>query len=54
MSGYTQDVVDQAGVLEEGLTLVQKPFRPEQLAAALRQALARAGGPGPGARAAML
>jgi PAS domain S-box-containing protein len=52
MSGYTEEVVDQAGVLEEGLILVQKPYQPEELAAALRQALARAGGPGP--RAAML
>ncbi|MBK9516153.1 MAG: response regulator [Anaeromyxobacter sp.] len=40
MSGYSQDVVDQAGVLEEGLILVQKPFQPARLAAALRQALA--------------
>ena len=42
MSGYSQDVVDQAGVLEEGLILVQKPFQPARLAAALRQALGRA------------
>jgi len=40
MSGYTQEVLGQAGVLEEGLVLVQKPFQPGQLAAALRRALA--------------
>jgi two-component system cell cycle sensor histidine kinase/response regulator CckA len=45
MSGYSQDVVDQAGVLEEGLTLVQKPFQPATLAAALRRALAAAAAP---------
>ncbi len=42
MSGYTQDVLGQAGVLEEGLILVQKPFQPGRLAAALRRALAGA------------
>jgi signal transduction histidine kinase/ActR/RegA family two-component response regulator len=42
MSGYTQEVVSQAGVLEEGLILVQKPFQPGPLAAALRRALAEA------------
>jgi signal transduction histidine kinase len=41
MSGYTQDVIDRAGVLETGLHLLRKPFTAAQLAEALQTALAR-------------
>ena len=43
MSGYTQDVIDRAGVLETGLHLLRKPFTAAQLAEALQTALARGG-----------
>jgi len=39
MSGYTDEVIDRAGVLEAGLRLLQKPFELGELAAAVRQAL---------------
>ena len=41
MSGYTQDVIDRAGVLETGLLLLRKPFTAAQLAESLQTALAR-------------
>ena len=39
MSGYTDDTLVQNGVLGPGLSFLQKPLRPEVLAAKLREAL---------------
>ena len=39
MSGYTDKVIEQHGVLEEGAKFIQKPFSPEGLAAKVRAAL---------------
>jgi len=44
MSGYTDDALALSGMLAEGTPLVHKPFTPETLAGAVRQAL-RARGP---------
>jgi CheY-like chemotaxis protein len=37
MSGYTADVIAHRGVLDEGVSFIQKPFSLEELAAAVRQ-----------------
>jgi len=39
MSGYSSDIIAHHGILEEGLTLVEKPFSPEQLAQKVREVL---------------
>ena len=39
MSGYSEDVVAQRGVLPRGATHIQKPFTPESLAAMIQGAL---------------
>ncbi|HEX7603036.1 MAG TPA: response regulator [Polyangiaceae bacterium] len=39
MSGYTDDRIAQHGVLEPGMTFVQKPFAFEDLARKLRETL---------------
>ena len=39
MSGYSSDIVAHHGILEEGITLVEKPFSPEQLAQKVREVL---------------
>ncbi len=39
MSGYTADVIENHGVLEDGIHFLQKPFSREQLAARVREAL---------------
>jgi len=39
MSGYTANVVAQRGVLEEGISFIQKPFTLAQLASKVREAL---------------
>jgi PAS domain S-box-containing protein len=39
MSGYSSDMIARHGILEEGLTLVEKPFSPEQLAQKVREVL---------------
>jgi PAS domain S-box-containing protein len=39
MSGYTDNVVMQHGVLEEGAEFIQKPFSPEELARKVRAVL---------------
>ncbi len=39
MSGYTGDELDSHGILESGASFIQKPFTPEGLLAAVRQAL---------------
>ncbi|MDB6055102.1 MAG: Blue-light-activated protein [Verrucomicrobiales bacterium] len=39
MSGYTDDALAQHGVLEEGLSFLEKPFSPEQLTRKLREVL---------------
>jgi FixJ family two-component response regulator len=39
MSGYTNDVQAPAGALEPGIFFLQKPLRPDALAAGVREAL---------------
>jgi PAS domain S-box-containing protein len=39
MSGYTDDVIAQHGVLAKGTQFIQKPFSPEELAAKVRAVL---------------
>jgi two-component system, cell cycle sensor histidine kinase and response regulator CckA len=39
MSGYSSDMIARHGILEDGLTLVEKPFSPEQLAQKVREVL---------------
>jgi CheY-like chemotaxis protein len=39
MSGYTDDVLARTGALSPGMAFLQKPLRPEVLAARVRQAL---------------
>jgi PAS domain S-box-containing protein len=41
MSGYTEDMVVKRGVLEGQMALLQKPFTPDSLLAAVRHALAQ-------------
>jgi two-component system, cell cycle sensor histidine kinase and response regulator CckA len=39
MSGYTDDVIVQHGVLEPGLAFLQKPFTADTLARGIREVL---------------
>jgi DNA-binding response OmpR family regulator len=39
ISGYTEDVMKDGGVIAEGLPFLQKPFLPADLLAALRKLL---------------
>jgi DNA-binding NtrC family response regulator len=39
MSGYTNDVIAQRGVLDEGVKFIQKPFTIQGLAARVREAI---------------
>ncbi len=39
MSGYTSNVIAHHGVLEDGLSFIQKPFSSQELAAAVRKTL---------------
>jgi DNA-binding response OmpR family regulator len=39
MSGYTDNVIAQGGVLEAGMSFLQKPFSPNALAAKVREVL---------------
>jgi DNA-binding response OmpR family regulator len=41
MSGYTSDVITHHGVLDEGISFLQKPFTPAALSARVRQVLDR-------------
>jgi two-component system, cell cycle sensor histidine kinase and response regulator CckA len=41
MSGYTDNVITSGGVLEKGITFLQKPFSPSQLAQKVRDVLTR-------------
>jgi two-component system cell cycle sensor histidine kinase/response regulator CckA len=43
MSGYTDDAIVQHGVLEPGLSFLQKPFTPDVLAQKVREVLDRRG-----------
>jgi signal transduction histidine kinase/DNA-binding response OmpR family regulator len=45
MSGYTDEIISQQGILEEGQRLIQKPFDPETLLLRVREALGS--GPAP-------
>jgi DNA-binding NtrC family response regulator len=42
MSGYTFNVIAQGGMLEDGVTFLQKPFTPSTLAEKVREVLDRA------------
>jgi CheY-like chemotaxis protein len=48
MSGYTEDAIAHHGILDAGIEFIQKPFRPVQLAAKVREALRPAVAPGSG------
>jgi DNA-binding NtrC family response regulator len=39
MSGYTDNVIAQGGILEEGLAFLQKPFTPKALSQKVREVL---------------
>jgi DNA-binding response OmpR family regulator len=39
MSGYTDNLIAQGGVLEAGVSFLQKPFSPRRLAAKVRDVL---------------
>ena len=39
MSGYTDDAIVQHGILEEGISYLQKPFSLNELAHKVREAL---------------
>jgi DNA-binding response OmpR family regulator len=39
MSGYTADAMEHHGGFQQGAALLQKPFRPDELARAVRAAL---------------
>jgi two-component system, cell cycle sensor histidine kinase and response regulator CckA len=39
MSGYTADVIARSGMLEEGISFIQKPFSTQSLAAKIREVL---------------
>jgi signal transduction histidine kinase/DNA-binding response OmpR family regulator len=39
MSGYTADVIAEHGILEEGVSFIQKPFSTKELVAKVREAL---------------
>jgi hypothetical protein len=39
MSGYTDDVIAQHGVLDEGMHFIQKPFSPDELGEKVREVL---------------
>jgi two-component system, cell cycle sensor histidine kinase and response regulator CckA len=41
MSGYPSEIVAKHGVLDPGLTFVEKPFRGEQIARKIREVLGR-------------
>jgi DNA-binding response OmpR family regulator len=41
MSGYTDDAITRHGVLEPGVTYVQKPFTPDALVRKVREVLDR-------------
>jgi signal transduction histidine kinase/ActR/RegA family two-component response regulator len=50
MSGYTQDVIAQHGVLEQGIDLIEKPFSVQGLARKIRDVLDKPASGGAGAR----
>ena len=41
MSGYTDGAISRAGILGEGVTLLEKPFTSDRLTRAVREALDR-------------
>ena len=45
MSGYTADLIAQRGILEQGLSFVQKPLKPAVLLKKIRETYTGAGGP---------
>jgi signal transduction histidine kinase/ActR/RegA family two-component response regulator len=47
MSGYTDDALAHHGVLDEGLSFLEKPFSPSRLARKVREVLDAAPAPGP-------
>jgi hypothetical protein len=43
ISGYTSDVIDWKGAFQEGINLITKPVRPDELLAKLREVLEASG-----------
>ena len=39
LSGYTTDIIDRKGVLEQGINLIQKPVSPNDLLRKVREVL---------------
>ena len=39
MSGYTDDIIASHGILEEGISFIQKPFSSQELALTIRRIL---------------
>jgi hypothetical protein len=44
MSGYTDETIAHHGIVEQGITLLEKPFSPQALARLVRQLLDGSGG----------
>jgi DNA-binding response OmpR family regulator len=39
MSGYTADIINESGILEEGINFIPKPISPQELLRKVREIL---------------